>query len=665
MLQILHKCTLAIILAGALCGNADVSVNLNDFKQPPKTADAYDENFNSGIGRWKLISAFELRPNEGMTGSNALFYQVLPGQKNIGKAELPIKIIPGAIYNVSIKYRVEDVMAVRSDSRRPIFILGYIQTYDKSGNKLKSQNFWAGSNFKSGWQSFTSSVTIPPDAMENAQLIIVLDWWHTGKIWFDDITVEPADIVASIFPLEPSNLALSQDGVVALRAYFHHANTDRQNLAMLVNLNGSSKLLYPQDGVYRGKFGSFSGAVKVNAKLVNLKEKNILAEHNYQLFRQPNTPVDGATAIDRFGRATCDGKPVLPIGIFTYQQMQDEDLTRVSDCGFDFIMFGCRAKNLSGKNSNTKKEMTSMLDGLAKYNLKAMLQLTLMIPHKEHIQRKFEPEFEGLTERKQLLSALINAVRKHPSFLGYYLADENQRNELKEVQELRQTVSGIDPWHLTVTLTDRSDNFPFFIPTGDILCHDSYPTKPEDVILADKDLEKLAQMKTPIWFCAQSFLWRVLNKETMKAPDPSEGAIRAVPLLAVIYGVKGFMFYSYHEIFAKGSKFDPQHPTKFWPQVVSTIKMLREMEPFILSITKAPQIEVKPLSGHIRAQAMVKDDGYIAIPLVSIVPGKNSARIILPAGKKYVSRYGLSTEQPDGSWVFSANGIDCDIIYSK
>jgi hypothetical protein len=125
------------------------------------------------------------------------------------------------------------------------------------------------------------------------------------------------------------------------------------------------------------------------------------------------------------------------------------------------------------------------------------------------------------------------------------------------------------------------------------------------------------------------------------------------------------MFYSYHEIFAKGSKFEPGHAAKFWPKVIATVKMLRELEPFILSIAQAPEITVKVLSGQVSYNCMTTGDKRIAIPVATLTSGKNSARIIPPAGEKYFSRYGLSKEQPDGTWLFTANGIDCDILYSR
>lgn len=656
--------TLAMALAYVLCGCASDPVNVSDFKHKTSGGAVYDENFNSGCGAWTLKQGFELRQREGVTGSNALFASPSMTEKSIAcKASRPIVVIPG-IYDVSIKYRTENIKRRQPDRSDPMLILGYVQPYDKDGIQLKGQNFWVRNNSVEDWQSFRGSVTIPQGSV-NADLIMVFDWWHTGKVWFDDITFEPSGIAGTIFPLEPSNSNLNKDGTIALRAYFHDGTSEPRDSAMLVSLNGTSKLLYPKDGVYRGDFGSFSGAVKVNAKLLALKDKTILAEHDYRLFRNPGEAPAGATSVDRFGRTLCDGKPMLPIGIFTYQTMCAQDLERLRDAGFDHIAIECMSRNLQGKNSNTKEEMAAMLDGLVKYKLKAMLQLTLMIPSKEHVRNKFAPSFDCLKDRELMLSATVKSVMRHPAFLCYYLSDENQRGELKEVQELRETINRIDPWHFTVTLTDRPDNFPFFVPTGDILCHDSYPLpQAEKVVAAEKALDDLSQMKTPIWFCSQAYLESTYNK-ALEQTYPSEGAMRALPLLSAIHGAKGFLFYSYHEIFAKGSKIDPQLPAKFWPEVVSAVKMLRELEPFILSTTASPELVVKTLDGKVRFCGMTAENGRIAVPLVALSPGKSSALVTVPEGRKYVSRYGLSAEQPDGKWLFAAKGIDCDILYSR
>ncbi len=655
-----------VIASRALCVSSDETIDISTFKKNPGGGIICDENFNSGPGAWKLGKGFELKSKAGVIGSNALFADCpAPAVKGkyLGSASLPIKVIPGSVCQVSIQYRASDIKP--RGRRRPHFILGYIQAYDKNGKKLKGQNFWVNSKFTKGWQSFCSSVTIPGNAVADARLNLVFDWWHTGKIWFDNITLKNNGTANVILPVVPSNLALDSDGDVALKVFSGDGKKDN-NLAMLVSLNNKKRLLRPENGVYRGKFGRFKGTVKVKAKLLDLKNKTILAEHDYQLFGPQTTAPDGATGIDKYGRTLCNGNPILPIGTFTYQRMREEDLKRVRDAGFDFISFGCRALNLQGKNSNSTREMAKMLDGLKKFNLKAMLQLTLMIPAKEHLRKKYEPDFDGFKSRDELVTALVKAVRNNPAFLAYYLSDENQRSELQQVQQLRELVSKTDPWHFTVTLTDRPDNFPFFVPTGDVLCHDNYPLpRVNEVAGTDSNLQALAGLRTPIWFCAQGCLWRILNKKKAVKPDPGEGAVRAVPLLAAIHGAKGFLFYSYHEVFAKGSKFEPEHPAEFWPKVVSAVKMLRELEPFILSITEAPALKLENRQGKIRCRIMKTAAGNLAIPIVAFSPGKSSVRIKLPSGKKFYSRYGLSRRQTDGTWLFTANGIDCDIIYSK
>jgi hypothetical protein len=568
-----------IIMICTLYANAESAVNLAEFKPKFKTGNTYNENFNSGARGWNLGRGFELRPGEGINGSTALFASSPRADK--ANTVFPIEVTPGS-YKVSIKYRVKNIKG-RNKGKKGAFILGYIQTYDATGKGLKAQNFWAMCDpAEQDWQTYSSSVTISQDATSSAKLVIVFDWWHTGEIWFDDIFIEPTGAVAAIFPLSPSNLTLNNQGSIALLAYFYNrADCNESNLAMLVSLNDKSKLLYPEHGVFRGDFGRFSKTVKVKAKLLNMKQKAIIAEHDYRLFAIPDNAKapEGATRIDKFGRTLRNGKPILPIGTFTYQTMHPEDLKRVWDAGFDFISFGFKEAILY--TYPNRQKMRSMLDELGKYSLKAMLQLQLMIPAKEHIRKIYAGDFDGLTDRDGVVTALAETVKDHPTFLGYYLADENPRNELREVQILRENINQVDPWHFTVTLTNLAENFSFFVPTGDVLCYDSYPLPDAHKFLAtDRALENLFALKTPIWFCAQGFLWRINLKEHANKPDPTEGAVRTAPLLAVIHGVKGFMFYSYHEIFAKGSKFEPGHAAKFWPKVIATVKMLRELEPF-------------------------------------------------------------------------------------
>lgn len=622
----------------------------------------YDENFNSGVGEWKLGLGFEIRNHEGVTGSPALFASSPKAAKS--SASMPVKVTPG-VYNVSISYRTENITPIQIGQRMS-FILGYLQPYDKDGKKLKAQNFWVKNHFTGGWQQFKGSVTVPQECV-SAELIMVFDWWHYGSIWFDDITVETSNNRAVLFTVLPSNLRLDDKGSVAFRTVFHGQNLAESDMALQLQINGGREIiLRPVNGVFQGELGSVPASIKLTARLLNLKDKSTISEQEVTFFSpETRTAPAGTTYIDEHGRTICDGKPILPIGIFTYQFMEEADLRRVSEAGFDFIAFGCRARNLNGINSNSSAEMRVMLDGLVRFNLKAMLQLTLMIPAKEHLRIKFEPDFDGFSQREKLLSALVNAVSQHPALLCYYLADENQRGELGEVRQVRENVNSIDPWHFSVAITDRPDNFPFFAPCADVLCHDKYPL-PGDLSDTDANLERLSALKCHQWFCSQAYIEKQnYPSDASSRPVPSPGALRALPLLAVIHGAKGFMFYSYHEMFAKGLKIDPRLPDELWPGVASAAGMLRELEPFILSPSVPVKPDMKISSGKFRASIMRASCGRVAIPIVAITNEKGSVRVVPPSGKKYYSKYQLSTEQPDGSWIFSPNAVDCDILYSK
>ncbi|MBN2640646.1 MAG: hypothetical protein JXR78_03250, partial [Victivallales bacterium] len=548
------------------------------------------------------------------------------------------------------------------------FILGSIIPYDKNGKELKGQNFWVTKHFTKGFDVFTGSVVIPEDASENAKLKLHFDWWHTGRIYFDEIKVSAAGTSAVIMPLGPSNLAVGKEEQLNFRVKIFGEKLP--DTALYIEAGNQKRLVRPStDGLYSTRMSFTQGVTPLKVYLLDLAGKRLIAKYHTDLFRHKREPGTPLTQIDRYGRTLVNGKPFLPIGTFTYQRMTEEDLKRLRDAGFNFISFGIRAWNLDKKNSNSAPEMKRMLDGLKEHGLMAVLQLNLMIPQKEHLRQKFEPEFDGVSGRDELVTAAVNAVKSHPAFLAYYLADENHNGELPDVQNLRCNIAAVDPNHFSIVLTDRRDNFPYFVSTGDILCHDSYPfgsAIPNEFEHTDKSLHALKEQQTPFWLCPQGFDWARLNKKIAELPTEEE--IVALPLLGVVYGAKGFYFFSYHEIFTKGVKMDKDYPAQFWPRVAKASGILQELSCFILS-TRAPlPLKINPQSGIVRASALVSEKNALAIIIVGVSQrSNNSAELELPAppaGSVYKSQYGRTTQLPSGNWKFDSAAVGYDVVLS-
>jgi len=68
-------------------------------------------------------------------------------------------------------------------------------------------------------------------------------------------------------------------------------------------------------------------------------------------------------------------------------------------------------------------------------------------------------------------------------------------------------------------------------------------------------------------------------------------------------------------------------------------------------------------SGQIRTRLFRSDDGRDALAIVALGPGKATAEFALPGS--WISRRGKTVRQPSGKYLFTAENIDCDILYQE
>ncbi|MBP0974985.1 MAG: ribonuclease P protein component, partial [Oscillospiraceae bacterium] len=73
------------------------------------------------------------------------------------------------------------------------------------------------------------------------------------------------------------------------------------------------------------------------------------------------------------------------------------------------------------------------------------------------------------------LTAVVNAIGKHPAVLYYYNSDEVPEEFMDQVLAMRHTLNRLDPGHPVMTLTNDPKLLPKFAQLGDIFCNDNYP----------------------------------------------------------------------------------------------------------------------------------------------------------------------------------------------
>ena len=89
------------------------------------------------------------------------------------------------------------------------------------------------------------------------------------------------------------------------------------------------------------------------------------------------------------------------------------------------------------------------------------------------------------------------------------------------------------------------------------------------------------------------------------------------------------------------------------------------LEPYLLSLRKAPQIKLKVIKGKVRAKAFLSDDGKsIRVLIAGVGPGEAEAIVEIPGWKNLDSLTGNS-KNCNGKYRFQGKNICYDILKNK
>ena len=593
---------------------------------------------------------------------------------------VPVKVIPGKAYKVSFHYRLANLKSKGNNRRARVIVCSLDGWKDKvTGKKLKGKNFWVqASDTNNELRSYWDTVVVPENATEDATFSVHVDWWLNGTFVYDDFTIATLEVPAELQLAYPDRMTMDAQGKISVR-YQCRGGKVPDGAEMMISAGKVKKLAESNNGFFSVSFGKLPGEkVNVRAVLFNRKQRRIIAEHQWELNNVQAVPV---SYLDEHGRLIFNGKPFMPLGYFIMMPMNDEHFNRLKEAGFNLIQVGPMTRLPGSKRTkgNVSRNMLSYIEYASRFGLKTLMWQQLMIPEKEHVRLKLEPSFNGKTSIEGMVREIGKTLRGNPNVLGYYLSDENTTAEMPSVELLRRRINSADPTHVTVTLTNSTEILDQYVSSGDILLYDSYPFnsqdspgKKGDLAGSDWAFAKIAALNTPFWLVPQGFDWSrspgrhmygKTAEEKLRHRIPSAEELTALPLLGAVYGAKGFMFYSYHEVFKWGEKIQPGFGKIFWPRMVQVAKVLKMLEPFIMSTEKADQIKLEAAAGALRCRTF-SANGKTAVVIVALKDAPNAGKGILPSGKKFVSIHGRSKINGK-NFTFSSSGVDYDILIGQ
>ena len=677
----MYKRTFHTVLLLTVLGTAVIAQNIDLKKFKPLGVKSvpvkFDGSFDNQVKDWKLGYGYKVLPGSGRNGTAALTYE-RKNFKHYALASKTVKLIPGNSYSVALWIKTENIKNVKkpADSNYGALCMEFSKdgkwyggVYPKTRGEYAD---WTKKKFK-----FTAK-----SGMTSAKIVLYMRKGFAGKIWFDDVTIEPAGrLNASIALLRPTaNFFGAESGDVKFKTItFLPSGYKNYKLALhLKAAQGRQKqeALLPlnESGVASGTLSKLkNGKLVIDASLLDLKNKKLLHEKKFTTLVKLNSerPV-GTCIIDKYGRALIDNKPFLPIGLFT-GNASETDIKLMASASFNCVLpYSSFSLNAAGgKGSNRINKLKKALDVYHKHGMKVIFSLKDQYPGMRYANYSLD-ETKGVMK---VTEKVVSNLREHPAILSWYVCDEAIRAFFPDVEALRDRVSMLDPNHPVYSLTFRLDDFPYFGSTGDIMGVDTYPVynnKSNSMQKVSVAMDAGIQTGKPIWFVGQVFNWgtvKALNKgkkEYGKFRAPSAEEMRSMALLAAIKGAKGFIFYSFHDL-RRAERFEPGSFKRRWPQIAELAGLLKSLESFILSIKKAPRVTVEMLSGdkgQVQARAFVDKNGKVMIMVSGNGPGENKAEITIKSNVELKSKYGRCHRVGKGKYLFCGDNICSDILYN-
>ncbi len=380
------------------------------------------------------------------------------------------------------------------------------------------------------------------------------------------------------------------------------------------------------------------------------------------VFPEPATPPEGRVTLARNGALLVNGEKFLPIGVYTshlddfaqpdFGAMLDE----LAAAGFNCILPYDAFYWTEGQHSVSN--LTKLIE---------RLDLCLAKGVKMCLPMENVPDDQ--------LGPVAARLKSHPAFLAWYLRDEPNLREAETLIRRRQLLNAADPDHPAVVVFSFYSAYTAgFGGASDIYAFDSYdigkknagPPHQRTNLMALQQLN--AAFGHPegvaLWAVPQIFNWGAYADAAERGEyrAPTLGEMRGMLLLDAAFGVKGFIMYSWFDLFRPGvaESFDQR-----WPDVARVAGALGALKDFVLSETPASPVAIRVVSGEVYARGFMAADGRRAVVIAAIGPGAAEAEVQLDDAAGWHSEFGVARRNADGRWTVAVDGPDGDILWSK
>lgn len=624
----------------------------------------------SNASQWNRGSEYKTDPGRGMNGNTALLVQRTNPQSYALLTKKINGLKPETTYVFGVWAKGENIKTT-------------MKGMDKRGGTVciefyYKNKYMSGGSYPLGvygtkdWTLIQGKVTTPAK-FDKATIAFYLGKYTVGKAWFYSPYIHkdaPQWKVGLLCPV--MNYAIKPEThnfIFSSFIYGLDSDSFKVNVEVITNDKVEQTFVAPiKNNRIKISTKLNPGKYTFKLSLVDKKSNKRSLEKNVsaQVLDPEASRPGNAVFIDNRGRAWVDGKKFMPIGLYTNQQSsafkqwsnrwRHIDTKNLKNSPFNCIMpYDITTWRLEGSNTTGTAAPLEVMDELNRNDIKVIFSV-------KDIKYKWN-KWHGATGMDAVITKIVETYRNHPALLAWYVNDE-QGVEALDINK-RELISSLDPFHPTWQVQCIYYRFKDYQGASDVFGVDPYPIADgvHDMELVRKNMNLAMEAvgfdnRIALWAVPQIFPWSQ-HRGFEKTCWPTEKQIRSMSLLMAIMGAKGFVMYSYTNLFTgKEPGFE-----KHWPGICNAAQTLRDISPFILGDPQAPELQVKTAKGKIMAKAFTADNGKTCVLIAAIGPGEAEATITVKGNGNFKSRYGRSTLNSNGSWTFKGHDIDCDVLF--
>ena len=665
-----------------------------------------NSQFDEGSKGWTLPQGAEVKSSEGLNQTGALFIEVTnPGFQPMATQRVPLR--PNTTYRFSVQIKTEDCKDVKSKAASSDqFWTGasICVEFTKDGKYAGGSYHVEGVHGTSNWTRREGTLVVP-DGVDSGSITLLIRKGSTGKAWFDDVSIVPEAASPMAYLIRPTaNRFLPTEGSFAIRwdNLGFAANDPAGSLNARVRLMSGDAVIkegmFPLKGLLTtGTLGALpEGDFKLDATLVDPAEKRIWHQQSFSVScKDKSAGGPHAVRIDNQGRTFVGKDELMPVGLYL-KEVNPQILDVIAASPFNTVLSyrsldmpipqGASEATLAkpiiqGPGEERVKGVRLAMDTCHERGLKYIFSLA---PWPSlNAKEELESKEQSAEKNKGLLAqseTLINNLKDHPALLAWYTADEPAPNLAPGLSRFREWLRQRDPFHPSYGVYMHYSELPLYVDSADIMGIDPYPIENKHDSMSMVETASIAAQSAigtklsqgmPLWAVPQAHNLGTygpdvkngnVSREALEQTGriaPSEEDMRAMSLRMAIGGARGFIFYSYFDLVWPSVM--PEFNQR-WSELCRVAALLRELQPFLYSEEKAPELNVKHTTGTVNSAAYKSADGKVRVLITGNGPGASEAEITVADCDNLRSRYGKTEPLGGGTYRFKGTDICSDVL---